>query len=358
MTTLSGGNRPGNTRPTIRDVAALARVSLKTVSRVVNGEGSVSDELTARVQRAIEQLDFRPNFTASSLRRTGGRTQTIGLVLEDLANPFSAAVVRAVEDVARHRGVMVLAGSVDEDPARERALVADFLAHSVDGLIIVPAAADQSYLAPGRRSGTPVVFVDRPPQNLNADVVVAANREGASIGVDHLIRHGHRRIAFIGDLPAIRTAAERELGYRDAMARREIDVDESLMCRSVRGADEAGQVVHRLMSSSNSPTALFAAQNVLALGAYVALRHLGRRADTALVGFDDFPLADLLEPGVTVVAQNPSLIGTLAAETLFRRLDGDDGVAVTHVVPTDLIRRGSGEIRPPSDGRSGDRLGP
>ena len=346
MTTLSGGGGSGKARPTIRDVAALARVSLKTVSRVVNTEGYVSDELRARVLRAIEQLDYRPNFTASTLRRTGGRTKTIGLVLEDLANPFSAAVVRAVEDVARHRGVMVLAGSVDEDPTRERALVADFLAHSVDGLIIVPAAADQSYLAPERRSGTPVVFVDRPPQNLNADAVVAANREGAASGVDHLIRRGHRRIAFIGDLPTIHTAAERELGYRDAMARRNVAVDEMLIRRNVRGADEAIQAAYELMEGAQPPTALFAAQNVLALGAYVALQRLGRRADTALVGFDDFPLADLLEPGVTVVAQNPSLIGTLAAETLFGRLDGNDGVTTTHVVPTELIQRGSGEIAP------------
>jgi LacI family transcriptional regulator len=346
MTTLSGGHRSGSARPTIRDVAALARVSLKTVSRVVNGEGSVSAELTARVQRAIEQLDFRPNFTASSLRRTGGRTKTIGLVLEDLANPFSAAIVRAVEDAARHRGVMVLAGSVDEDPVRERALVADFLAHSVDGLVIVPAVADQSYLAPERRSGTPVVFVDRPPQNLNADVVVAANREGAAAGVEHLIRHGHQRIAFVGDLPAIHTAADRERGYRDALTRHGIAVDETLLCRNVRGVEEAIEATHRLMAGPQPPTALFAAQNVLAVGAYAGLRRLGRRADTALVGFDDFPLADLLEPAVTVVAQNPGLIGTLAAEALFRRLDGDDGPAATQVVPTELIVRGSGEIAP------------
>src|SRR5919106_5995407 len=165
MTTLSGDSRPRSARPTIRDVAALARVSVKTVSRVVNGEGSVSAELTTRVRRAIEQLEYRPNFSASSLRRTGGRPHTIGLVLEVLANPFSAAVMRAVEDVARHRGVIVLAGSLDEDPERERALVADFLAHSVDGLIIAPAGTDQSYLASQRRSGTPVVFVDRPPHN-------------------------------------------------------------------------------------------------------------------------------------------------------------------------------------------------
>ena len=219
----------------------------------------------------------------------------------------------------------------------------DRVAH---GLIIVPAGADQSYLAPGRRSGTPVVFVDRPQQNLNADAVVAANRDGAAIGVDHLIRHGHRRIAFIGDLPAIRTAADRELGFRDAMARHEVDIDDALVRRNVRGVDEAIEVTQRLMELPDPPTALFAAQNVLALGAYAGLRRLGRRADTALVGFDDFPVADLLEPAVTVVAQNPGGIGTLAAETLFRRLDGDDDAMVTHVVPTELIQRGSGEIAP------------
>jgi LacI family transcriptional regulator len=346
VTTLSSGLADGDRpRPTMRDVAALAGVSLKTVSRVINGEPAVSVDVRDRVQRAIAQLDFRPNLTASNLRRAGGKTATVGLVVEDLANPYSAAIIRAVEDTARPRGVTVVAGSVDEDPVRERALVEEFIARRVDGLIVVPAAIDHSYLVSERRSGLPIVFVDRPPRNLDADAVVAANRDGAAAGVAHLVEQGHRRIAFVGDSPAIWTAAERHSGYLDAMRPR-LTVDPGLVRRGIRGADEAAAAIAELLSGDDPPTALFAAQNVLAIGAFMALRRLGRRSDIALVGFDDFPLADLLDPGVSVVAQDPLAMGRLAAEILFRRLDGDRSEASTHVVPTHLIVRGSGEIRP------------
>ncbi|MEA2549864.1 MAG: LacI family transcriptional regulator [Chloroflexota bacterium] len=329
----------------MRDVGALAGVSLKTVSRVINDEPAVSADVRIRVERAIAQLDFRPNLTASNLRRAGGKTATVGLVLEDLANPYSAAVIRAVEDTARPRGVTVVAGSVDEDPVRERDLVEEFISRRVDGLIIVPAAADHGYLIAERRSGLPTVFVDRPPRNLDADIVVAGNRDGAAAGVRHLLASGHRRIAFIGDLPSIWTASERHDGYVEAMRQAGLD-ERRLVRRGVRGADAAADVVAELLEGADPPTAVFAAQNVLAIGAFTALRRLGRRGDVALVGFDDFPLADLLDPGVTVVAQNPLAMGRLAADILFGRLDGDRGPSATHVVPTRLIERGSGEIRP------------
>ena len=238
LTTLSSvvsgdGARP---RPTMRDVAALAGVSLKTVSRVINAEPAVSTDVQGRVLRAIAQLDYRPNLAASNLRRSGGKTATLGLVLEDLANPYSAAIIRAVEDTARPRGVTVVAGSVDEDPARERALAEDFISRRVDGLVVVPASTDHSYLASERRSGLPVVFVDRPPRNLDADAVVAANRDGAQAGVAHLIAAGHRRIAFIGDLPSISTAADRYAGYLDALGRAGLDDDPGLVRRGVRAS--------------------------------------------------------------------------------------------------------------------------
>ena len=179
MPTLTTLSSPGSDdaedvpRPTIRDVAALARVGLKTVSRVINGEPGVSPELRARVTRAIDQLGYRPNLTASSLRRTDGKTATVGTVLGNVANPFSAALQRAVEDAAREHGVMVYAGSADDDGGRERALAASYVAHRVDGLIIMPVNADQSYLVNERRSGLAVVFVDRPPRFLDADAVVS-----------------------------------------------------------------------------------------------------------------------------------------------------------------------------------------
>ena len=332
----------------MRDVAALAGVSLKTVSRVINAEPAVSPDLLARVERAIEQLDYRPNLTASSLRRSDGKTATVGLVLEDLANPYSAAVTRAVEDAARPRRVTVVAGSVDEDPERERALVREFAARRVDGLIVAPTAADQSYLIADRRAGMALVFVDRPPNHLDADAVVAANRSGATDGVRHLLSGGHRRIAFLGDLATIATAADRFAGYVDAIERAGLAADMTIIRRDLRSVDAAKAAVEELLRLSQPPTAIFAAQNALGIGAFAALRGLHRQFDVALVGFDDFPLADLLDPGVTVVAQDPAAIGRLAAETLFRRLDGDRSPSTVQVVPTRLIVRGSGEIAPPA----------
>jgi LacI family transcriptional regulator len=244
--------------------------------------------------------------------------------------------------------VTVVAGSVDEDPERERALIREFVARRVDGLIVAPAAADQSYLLADRRAGTALVFIDRPPNHLDADVVVAANGPGATDGVRHLIASGHRRIAFLGDLSSISTASERYAGYVDAVERAGLSVDETMVRRDLRSSEAARAAVEDLLRLPVPPTAIFAAQNVLGIGAFAGLRGLHRQFDVALVGFDDFPLADLLDPGVTVVAQDPAAIGRLAAETLFRRLDGDRSPSTVQVVPTQLIVRGSGEIGPPA----------
>jgi LacI family transcriptional regulator len=313
---------------------------------VINQEPGVSPELIARVARASEQLDFRPNLAASALRRSDGRTALIGALLEDIANPYSAAVHRAVEDVARTRGVIVLAGSLDEDAERERQLALAFIARRVEGLVVVPAGSDQSYLANESRAGVALVFVDRPPSHLDADVVVSADREGATSGVAHLIGVGHRRIAFLGDLTRIRTAQDRFAGYAEALAAAGIPLDDSLVRHDLHASDLAAAAVRDLLGLAAPPTAFFTGQNLITIGALQGLRLSGQSARIALVGFDDIPLADLLVPGVTVVAQDPAEIGRLAATTLFGRLDGDRGPTVRHVVPTRLIPRGSGELPP------------
>src|SRR5581483_9027785 len=196
-------------RPTMHDVAALAGVGLKTVSRVVNAEPGVSPALEAKVRRAIEQLNYRRDANASMLRRLGGKTQTIGLVLEDVSNPFSSALHRAIEDEARTRHVLVFAGSCDEDPQRERELIGSFRDRRVDGIIVVPASNDHTYLYEEQRAGTVLVFLDRPPGHLDADTVAVDNVGGAMQAVEHLLAHGHRRVAFLGDLPSISTAQDR-----------------------------------------------------------------------------------------------------------------------------------------------------
>ena len=349
MTTLpSPSPGPGAVRPraTMRDVAALAGVSLKTVSRVVNGEAGVSPRLVERVERAAEQLDFRPNLGARSLRRSDGKTATIGVILENLANPFSGSVHRAIEDVARPRGVAVLAGSIDETAERERELVAAFSSRRVDGLIMMPTGLDHSYLLLERRAGVGLVFVDRPPRALSADVVLADNRAGAAAGTAHLVSHGHRRIGFLGDLSTILTEQERCAGYQDALRDAGLPADPSLVIRELDTMAAAEAATLALLEREDPPTALFSAQNLITIGAIRALRRLGRQHSVAVVGVDDFLLADLLEPAVTVVAQDPIAIGRLAAQQLFRRIDGDRSPFVQEVVPTVLIPRGSGELRP------------
>jgi len=330
----------------MRDVAALAKVSLKTVSRVVNGETGVSPRLAKRVMTARDRLGYRHDLTASSLRRSDGRSLTIGVVLEDVSNPFASTLHRAIEDVAVERRVLVLAGSSDEDEDRERQLVSAFVSRRVDGLIIQPSSHDHSYLHTERRAGTPVVFVDRPPSFLDADAVVTDNAAGIRGAVRHLVEQGHRRIAYLGDMRSIATAAERHQGYVEELAEQKIGVDATLVRLDLRGIEKAEAAAREVLARPQRPTAIIAGQNLITIGAFRALRALDLHRRVALVGFDDFLLADLLEPGITVIAQDPAAIGRTAAAVLFRRLDGDRSPSQVHTVRTRMITRGSGEIAP------------
>jgi LacI family transcriptional regulator len=261
-----------------------------------------------------------------------------------VSNPFSSALHRAIEDQARERGVMLFTGSCDEDSDRERELIGTFRARRVDGIVVVPASSDHRYLLPEQRARTPLVFVDRPARFLNADSVTSDNVGGAERAISHLAAFGHRRIGFLGDALEIQTAADRLRGYSLGLAALGLDDDPAIVRTGLRGADVAARVVKELLRPANPPTALFTAQNLITIGALHALRELGLEHETALVGFDDVELADLLEPAVTVVAQDPAAMGRAAADILFRRLDGDDSPPEHVVIDVDLIVRGSGEI--------------
>jgi LacI family transcriptional regulator len=330
-------------RPTMREVGERAGVSIKTVSRVVNGEPTVAADLVARVRAAIAELGYVPDHAARSLRRSDGRSRTIAVVLEDLANPFSSALHRAVVDAARAEGVLVLAASSDEDPTDERAAVAAFTARRVDGVVLMPTSADHTWIDDEIAAGTAMVVVDRPAGD-RVDAVVADNRVGAARAVTHLVRRGHRRIAFLGDLHDIYTAHERRGGFCDALARAGLDADDAIVRDDLRDSDAAQQAVTELLTSPEAPTALFTSQNLLTIGAVRALHQLGLQHDVALVGFDDISLGDLLDPGVTVIAQDARQIGRIAAQQVLARIGGDDRPPAVHVVPTRLVPRGSGEI--------------
>ena len=330
----------------MREVATLAGVSLATVSRVINAEGSVRPDLAERVQEAVALLGYRRDLTATNLRRADRASASIGLVFDDVANPFHAAVLGGVETVARARGVLPLGGSTDEDAERERELAEAFLSRRVDGLIVVPSGTDHSYLRADRDAGVAMVFVDRPPAFIDADSVLSDNAGGAFAAIEHLIAAGHRRIAFLGDQSRIFTATERLRGYRDALGRHRIPYEDALVRMELHESAAASEATAGLLELDDPPTALFTAQNLITIGAVARLRALGRHRDVALVGFDDLTLADAVEPGLTVIAQDAHQLGRLTAERLFARLDGEDGPSVRVVVPTTLIERGSGELAP------------
>ncbi|MGB3186343.1 MAG: LacI family DNA-binding transcriptional regulator [Ornithinimicrobium sp.] len=338
-------------RSTMRQVAAQAGVSLKTVSRVVNNEPGVSPTLQRQVNEAVRQLAYRPNPAASNLRRIERRNHSVAVLLEDLANPFSATLLRAVEDVAHSHGAIVLAASVDADPDRERSLTDLFASRRVDGLVLMPATEEQGYLAQEVKSGTALVFVDRPPHGVSADCVLTMDKAGAAQAVRHLIDAGHRRIAFLTNSLLTYTSQQRYAGFIEALTEAGLTPDPRTVVDDLddlRAADGATSV---MLGLTDPPTAIFSAQNLVTIGAIRALRRLHQEHQVALVGFDDFPLAEMLIPAVTVIAQDPAVTGRTAARLLFERLAGDTSPARTHLVPTTLIRRGSGEIPPRDRGR-------
>jgi LacI family transcriptional regulator len=328
----------------MRDVAGTAGVSVKTVSRVVNGESGVRAATAARVDAAIGRLGFTRNDLASSLRK--GRAGALGLVIEDVANPFYSAIARAVEDAAHARGHFLITGSCEEDPARERQLALRLLRRLVDALLIVPAGAEHRYLLPELAADVPIVFLDRPPGDVEADTVLLDNLGGTRTGVEHLLRQRHERIAFVGDSPDLYTAAERLAGYRAALVDAGIDVDDELVRTGSHDAVRAERAVRALLElpRGRRPTALFTSNNRNTVGALRALRDAPR--PLAIVGFDDFELADMLPTPVTVVRHAPEEMGRIAAELAYARLDDGARPPQRRTIDLELVVRGSGEVAP------------
>lgn len=333
-------------RATMQHVATLAGVSLKTVSRVVNGETGVSGPLVERVQEAVTRLGYRHNLAASNLRR-GSRTASIGMLVQELSNDYCGQLLGAVEARARERGVVVMSASLDEEPERERELVTRLVARRIDGLILMPATDDQSYLTPEIVAGLEVVVVDRSPRGVALDSVSVDNHTGAADAVRHLARFGHRRIAFLGDDGHISTALDRRAGYRAALGRLGLPLDPQLDRLGVRNDIDAELAALEVLALPDPPTAIFAGRNTITVGVIRALRTLGLTRKIALVGFDDFATADLLDPGVTCVKQAVHDQGETAIDLLLSRLDGEAGPPREIVLPTTLVERGSGEIPGP-----------
>ena len=308
------------TRPTMKDVAARAGVGLKTVSRVVNGEPGVTPDTERRVQEAITALGFRRNDSARILRK--GRTASIGLVLEDLADPFYGPLSRAVEEVARSHGALLINGSSAEDPAREQELVLALCARRVDGLVVIPAGDDHRYLEPEIAAGHrhrlrgPPGRSDRRRRRALRQLRRRAGRGGPSHRARPPPDRIHRRPA--ADPHRARSGCA---AIATAMAAAGLAVDDSWVALGSTEPERVRAAAGAMLDGPAPVTALFAGNNRVTV---TAVRVLAERPrPVALVGFDDFELADLLQPAITVVAQDAARLGRTAAGMLFRRLEGD-----------------------------------
>ena len=333
-------------RPTLRQVAELAGVSLKTASRALNGDAHVREVTSLRVRSAAEQLGFRLNGLARELRQ-GARSTAVGLVIGDLANPFYSRLARGAEVALRARGLQLVTCSTDEDPALERSLVADLVQRRVRALLVVPASEDGAHLELERRHGTPVVLLDRRTGGTAADSIVLDNRRGAAAATEHLLAGGHRRIGLVGDFSRLSTHQERLAGFREALLAAGVAEWQRYVRAEAHDQESARRVALELLALDEPPTALFTTNNRTTAGALRALRSLPAGAPVpALVGFDDFDLADVL--GISVVAHEPEEMGRLGAELALGRVEGrlpDEPSSL--VLPTRLVPRGSGEVPAP-----------
>ncbi|WP_295844569.1 LacI family DNA-binding transcriptional regulator [uncultured Microbacterium sp.] len=323
-------------RPTMIDVATDAGVSLKTVSRVVNGESGVDPAMIERVRAAVARLGYHRNSLAASLR--SGNRDTIGFVAADLSNTFYMAVAAAVSTIATRERMHLVMASSEEDADLERTLALDLCQRQIGGLIVVPTATDHSYLSREVELGTPVVFLDRPGSGVPADAILLDNRGGARDAVAELLAAGHRRIAVLLDSPEIFTMVERLAGAREAFAAAGTSLDPALVVDGLHTPAVARDAVHRLLDAADPPTAVFCANNRVTIGALEAI--LPRGAEIAIAGFDDFELSRLLPRRIRIVDYDVTELGTRAAETLLARGADPATGSHTHLVPTRLVDRG------------------
>ena len=328
-------------RATLEDVARLAGVSAKTVSRVFNRRDLVNPATADIVLAAAARLRFRPAALARGLRH--GRSGTVGLIVGELGNPFYYKVAAGIEHELAAHGYGLILATTDDTVEGERRVAQALLAQRVSALMLIPVSEDQAYLDGERQLGTPVIAVDRPARNLVADSVVLDNRAGALDATRRLIERGHRRIGYVCNPASVWSQTERVAGYREAMAEAGM-ADTARWERIVNDRDaRAEDLVRELLTAPAPPTALICGNNRIGVGALRTLKAL-RDETTALICFDDFDTADVLD--VSVVTYDPRDLGRRAAEVALARIQDPTGFTRQLVLPTWVIERGTGERSP------------
>jgi LacI family transcriptional regulator len=331
---------------TMRDVARVAGVSAKTVSRVFNDDPHVTEETRERVRWAMQKLNYVPNLLARSFR--AGADAAVGLAVPDIADPFFAEMTSSIEVDLVGRGMAVVVTSLGHGGRgadRERSALEALLRRQISGLIVACVSADQSYLAPWQER-TSMVFVDRAPKGLSGVYVIEDDLGGARAAVTHLASHGHRRVAFLGVSTPVTTTRRRLKGYRSALAENGLPDSPDLICMPAELAEESAAELVKRLEAPDPPTAVFSSNIPCTMALVLALQR-AERTDIAVVGFGDFPMAAALAPAVTVVDQDPAGLGRIAVERLLQRIEDPQAEPRRRtVLPVHLIPRGSGELLP------------
>ncbi|NJN93745.1 MAG: LacI family transcriptional regulator [Anaerolineales bacterium] len=330
-------------RVNIRDVADRAGVSTATVSHVINQTRFVSDETRRRVLEAVDALNYHPSTIARGLATK--TTQSIGLIISDITNPFFTAVARGVEDEFNQHGYHTIFCNTDEDPAREDEYLRLLFAHQIDGLIIAPTGTHSERLIRMAEAEVPIVLLDRSAPGITAPLIEVDNENGAYQATRYLIELGHRRIGILTGLATISTLAMRVKGYKQALQEAGLPIDESLIVRAdprfhknqlyltelsllnsitnLQMTPSAFLALQNLLDLPDRPTALFVTNNQMTLGTLHALRQRKLRCpeDISLVSFDDHDWASLFSPPLTVVRQPTYELGQCAAKLLIKLIN-------------------------------------
>jgi LacI family transcriptional regulator len=327
------------------DVARLAGVSVATVSHVLNGTRAVRPSTRAQVLAAVKRADYRLNPVARSLATA--RTTTIGLALSAISNPYFGDLVGAIENTAAAAGYTLLLADPKEDPGNELTVVRRLVDRRVDGVVLAPSGEPAESLALLAERRTPMVLVDR-LIDARLDQVGSENVEPVARLVGHLAEVGHRRIALVAGHRGLATTVERREGYLLGLRRAKLPAEPELVVDGNSETEPARRAVHGLLALSRPPTAIIAANNSMIIGTLRALREAGRRVpqDIALVGFDDFPWAELFAPGLTTVAQPFAEMGRTAIELLLARMTNPTAPPVIVRLPPTFVHRDSCGCRP------------
>lgn len=327
--------RPHPRRATVKDVAAVARVSTATVSRTLNGVSTVDPELSARVIRAAADLGYRPDGPARSLRR---RVNTVfGMLITDIENPFFTSMVRGAEDAANRAGYLLLLCNTDESVEKEKAYLDVLLDQRVGGVILAVADEKDSDVRELIRGGTPVVAVDRRGRDCPVDAILIDNIAGSSAATEWLIGRGYTRIATIAGPVRTTTGLERLLGYQSALTAAGIPGSDDLVVYGDFHAEGGYRAASQLLESAPRPEAIFVANNQMAIGAIAAVTDRGLEVpgDVAIACFDQLPSGLRFSDAIATVEQPAYDIGGAAVAMLLRRIAGDDApISELRLLPT------------------------